>query len=144
MLNGLFRLTKTIRLESDTELNQAMPTAEAQAREPGSSGVPGYSVSPSVEKLSEGASPGPLSKTPSQAAQGGVEMTILEAVVTVLKSSERALTAVEIQDAITKESLFEFKAKDPKGVISSTIGKHLRTAGPHRIAKAEKGSFKSV
>ncbi len=71
-------------------------------------------------------------------------MTILEAVVAVLKSSERALTAVEIQDAITKEGLFEFKAKDPKGVISSTIGKHLRTAGSHHIAKAEKGSFKSI
>lgn len=70
-------------------------------------------------------------------------MTILEAITAVLRKSETPMTAVEIHQAISREGLFEFKAKDPKGVISSTIGKHLRTAGPHSVEKATPGTFKA-
>lgn len=71
-------------------------------------------------------------------------MTIIEAVITVLGKSDRPMNAVEIHEAISAAGLFEFKAKDPKGVISSTIGKHLRSAGTRSIEKAGAGTFRAV
>ena len=71
-------------------------------------------------------------------------MTILEAVIAVLTKAEKPLSSAEICEAIQGESLFEFKAKDPKGVVSSTIGKHLRSSGPHRVAKVGTGTFKVI
>ena len=68
-------------------------------------------------------------------------MTILDAIVEVLGKSDKPLSAVEIHKAIVDARLFEFRAKDPKGVISSTIGKHLRSPGPHRVERAGAGTF---
>lgn len=52
--------------------------------------------------------------------------TILDATVTVLRSANGPQTAAEIHARITKQSLFEFKAKDPVGMVRSAIRKHLR------------------
>jgi hypothetical protein len=77
-------------------------------------------------------------------ARRSAGMTVIKAIITVLGKSDRPLNAVEIHQAISKEGLFEFKAKDPKGVISSTIGKHLRSAGTRALEKAGAGTFKSI
>lgn len=52
--------------------------------------------------------------------------TILDATVAVLRSANTAQTAAEIHAGITKQNLFEFKAKDPVGMVRSAIRKHLR------------------
>ena len=71
-------------------------------------------------------------------------MTIIEAITAVLGKSDRPMSAEEIHQAISKAGLFEFKSKDPKGVISSTIGKHLRAAGAHSVERAGNGTFKAT
>lgn len=53
--------------------------------------------------------------------------TILDATVAVLKAANAPRSAVEIHESITKQKLFEFKAKDPVGIVRSAIRKHLRT-----------------
>ncbi|HRI66094.1 MAG TPA: hypothetical protein PK156_17725 [Polyangium sp.] len=53
--------------------------------------------------------------------------TILDATVTVLRSANAPRSAAEIHESIAKQKLFEFKAKDPVGIVRSAIRKHLRT-----------------
>jgi hypothetical protein len=88
--------------------------------------------------------PSALALSKEENARRVVGMTIIEAVIAVLGKSDRPLSADEIQKAISKEGLFAFNAKDPKGVISSTIGKHLRSTRPPSIKRAGSGTFKVV
>ncbi len=53
--------------------------------------------------------------------------TILDATVAVLRTANAPRSAAEIHESIAKQKLFEFKAKDPVGMVRSAIRKHLRT-----------------
>jgi hypothetical protein len=53
--------------------------------------------------------------------------TILDATVAVLKAANAPRSAAEIHELIAKQKLFDFKAKDPVGIVRSAIRKHLRT-----------------
>ncbi len=97
-----------------------------------------------LREVSDGPAAAVASRSLNTETGSALGMTILEAINAVLAKSDRPLSAVEIHKAISREGLFEFKAKDPKGVISSTIGKHLRSAGPHAIEKVGAGTFKAV
>jgi hypothetical protein len=57
--------------------------------------------------------------------------TILDAVVDVLQRHPHGASAKEILEAIQGAGLYDFKAKDPVGVIRGAIRKHLRAAGEH-------------
>jgi hypothetical protein len=48
-------------------------------------------------------------------------MTIADAAKTVLQSEGRAMHINEIYDAILKQGLYTFGAKDPKAVLSRTV-----------------------
>ena len=70
-------------------------------------------------------------------------MTILDACVTVLKGHDEAMHAKAILDEINSKDLFTFKAKDPLGMLKSTLRKHLRKDGPHRVEQVKSGTFKA-
>lgn len=57
--------------------------------------------------------------------------TILDAVMEALKHRPNieGVSAKEILERIAAQRLYDFKAKDPLGVVRGTIRKHLRTAG---------------
>jgi len=55
--------------------------------------------------------------------------TILDAVVAVLNAEKGARSAAEIHKLIEQKNLFQFKAKDPLGIVRSAIRKHLRSHG---------------
>ncbi len=50
-------------------------------------------------------------------------MKIYEAATQVMRQSGRPMTAKEIYDAIIKEQLFKFEAKDPISVVNQTLRK---------------------
>lgn len=66
--------------------------------------------------------------------------TILDAVVTVLKSSPKPLSSGEIYALVVERQLFTFGAKDPKSVLRAAIRKHIRAAasggGSARVKEA--------
>ena len=70
-------------------------------------------------------------------------MTILDACVTVLKDHGDAMHAKDILNEINQKNLFTFKAKDPLGMLKSTLRKHLRKDGPHRVEQIKSGTFKA-
>ena len=51
-------------------------------------------------------------------------MTIVEAIIKVLEESNEGLSSVEIYKKIIEKSLYEFGAKNPQGIVNSTIRKH--------------------
>ncbi len=53
-------------------------------------------------------------------------MTIIQAVQTVLEGTSKALSAKEIHDEIVSKSLFTFGAKDPIGMVRTTIRKQIK------------------
>jgi len=50
--------------------------------------------------------------------------TIHEAVTAVLTKSRGAMTAQEIYEAIVRDNLYEFRAKDPLNVVRNQIRRH--------------------
>ncbi len=69
-------------------------------------------------------------------------ITILDAVVQVLKSDHPALSPKEIHAEIVRQGLYTFGAQDPVGMIRATLRKHLRTHGgvgqlPARVKLAD-------
>ncbi len=55
--------------------------------------------------------------------------TILDAVIAVLTADKTPRSSAEIQKLIEERKLFQFKAKDPVGIVRSAIRKHLRGHG---------------
>ena len=51
-------------------------------------------------------------------------MTIKEAAIKVLRDAGQSLTIDEIYDRICQEKLFEFKASQPKAVLSRQLRSH--------------------
>lgn len=68
-------------------------------------------------------------------------MTIMKACVEVLKRSQRPLTADEIFAEIQHRKLFDFKAKDPRSIVRSTLRKHLKGPGPHRVRQVDSNRY---
>lgn len=62
-------------------------------------------------------------------------MTIAEAIIKVLKESSKSMTSEEIYQEIIRKSLYEFGARDPKGIVNGiirrhTVGINFSTASP--------------
>ena len=59
-------------------------------------------------------------------------MTITGAAREVLRRHGKPLTVDEILESIVKDGLFEFKAKDPRGVLRKQLRRHT-----HGLTQAE-------
>jgi hypothetical protein len=68
-------------------------------------------------------------------------MTVLEACVEVLKTTNRPMKAREIHREIEERGLYTFRAKDPVKVIGSAIRNNLKTGRPPLVKEVEKGTF---
>ncbi len=51
-------------------------------------------------------------------------MTIVEAILAVLRAADRPLAAADIHDAIVKHGLYAFKAKQPQQVVRQQLRRH--------------------
>lgn len=51
-------------------------------------------------------------------------MTIIEAVLTVMRSADRPLTSSEVLADITTKRLYEFGAKDPLSLVRAQMRRH--------------------
>jgi restriction system protein len=51
-------------------------------------------------------------------------MTIVEAILAVLREAKRPLSAADIHDVIVKKELYAFKAKQPRSVVLQQIRRH--------------------
>ncbi len=69
-------------------------------------------------------------------------MTILDACVEVLKTTDRAMTAKQILEEIQDRQLFAFKAKDLLKVVSGSIRNNLRNGAPPRLREVDKGMYR--
>lgn len=49
------------------------------------------------------------------------EKTIAQVVVEVLQAAKQPMSAADITQAILDQKLYEFKAKDPKGIVRGAI-----------------------
>ena len=72
---------------------------------------------------------------------GELDMTIVEAIKTVLYQMPDGLTSKEIYDEIVKQNLYSFGAKNPLGVVNSQIrrrcaGLDFPTAYPVKVCGA--------
>lgn len=72
-------------------------------------------------------------------------MTIVEAIKAVLEDSGKPLTAKEIYDAIVARNLYDFKAKEPVGVVNGQIrrrcvGLDFPSASPVKFFKIVEGN----
>ena len=50
--------------------------------------------------------------------------TIADAIFQVLKASSKPMSAREIYDSIVASKLYEFKSKDPFGIVRNQISRH--------------------
>lgn len=71
-------------------------------------------------------------------------MTILDACVRVLVESAEPLSSEEIYRRIREKQLFEFKARDPAGIVRAALRKHLRKEGAYRVVLVGGGKFKAT
>jgi hypothetical protein len=62
--------------------------------------------------------------------------TVLDAVVSVLSSSQKPLSVREIHARVVEQGLFTFRTKDEVGIIRSAIRRHLRGAASGEGSKA--------
>jgi hypothetical protein len=76
------------------------------------------------------------------------DMTIADAAQKALKSLNRPASIKEVYAVIEKEQLFQFKAKDPVGVLSSSIRKHTKGSktlrGSPIFEQVAKGTFRAL
>lgn len=70
-------------------------------------------------------------------------MTILDACLHVLKESTEPLSSGEIHRRICDKQLFDFKARDPAGMVRATLRKHLRKGGTLRVVMVQGGKFQA-
>ncbi|XGV96545.1 MAG: HTH domain-containing protein [Leptolyngbya sp. BL-A-14] len=68
--------------------------------------------------------------------------TVAQAVVEVLKAAKQPMSAAEITQAILDEKLYEFSAKDPKGIVRGAIER--RCEGLKRKDVIEPTYFKKL
>jgi hypothetical protein len=68
-------------------------------------------------------------------------MTILDACIKVLSESGQPLTAEAIYNEIQRRKLYDFKAKDPRNMVRSTLSKHLRGTQAPRIRQVDPNRF---
>lgn len=67
-------------------------------------------------------------------------MTVIDACVQVLESTNREMTVAEIFDEISIRGLYLFKAKDPKAIVGGAIRTDLKNSQP-RLREVRKGVF---
>lgn len=76
--------------------------------------------------------------------------TVTDAIAQVLKASSKPMSAREIYDSIVAGKLYEFKSKDPFGIVRSQISRHCIEnakdgAAPRKLfRKVEKDLFEIV
>lgn len=58
-------------------------------------------------------------------------MTLKDAAANVLRNVKKPLTVDELFDEITRRKLFEFKAQQPKVVLTRTLRKHCQGVELH-------------
>lgn len=51
-------------------------------------------------------------------------MTIVEAILAVMRDARRPMTAAEVHDALVKKELYVFKAKQPTQIVHQQIRRH--------------------
>ena len=62
--------------------------------------------------------------------------TIVDAAKVVLTDADKAMTPQDILETIRSRALYEFKAKDPLGVLRSQIRRHTATGQAARSSTA--------
>lgn len=74
--------------------------------------------------------------------------TVLDAIVSVLSSSQKPMSVREIHVRIVEQGLFTFRAKDEVGIVRTAIRRHLRGVtsgeGNARLRAVGKDSFAAV
>ena len=76
--------------------------------------------------------------------------TVADVIAQVLKTSSKPMSAREIYDAIVASKLYEFKSKDPFGIVRNQITRHCventnaGAATQKRFRKVEKDFFANV
>ena len=76
--------------------------------------------------------------------------TVTDAIAQVLKSSYKPMSAREIYDSIVAGKIYEFKSKDPFGIVRNQISRHCVEntkdgAAPRKLfRKVEKDLFANV
>jgi len=68
-------------------------------------------------------------------------MTVLDACVQVLKAAGKPLTVDEIHEEITKQELYEFKAKDSRSIVRSALKRHVRRGSNLQVILRDKNSY---
>ncbi|PSH04040.1 MAG: restriction endonuclease [Acidobacteria bacterium] len=76
---------------------------------------------------------------PKSSAQGS-RITIVQAIEQVIRERGRALTIIEIHDAIVAQHLYEFKADNPVHIVGSQVRRHclgldFPSAAPNKLFK---------
>ena len=51
-------------------------------------------------------------------------MTIVEAILAVMRDAKRPMTVAEVHDALLKKQLYVFKAKQPVQIVHQQIRRH--------------------
>jgi len=76
--------------------------------------------------------------------------TVADVIAQVLKASSKPMSAREIYDSIVASKLYEFKSKDPFGIVRNQITRHCvgntkdGAAPQKRFRKVEKDLFANV
>ncbi|MBD1899180.1 hypothetical protein H6F78_03960 [Coleofasciculus sp. FACHB-64] len=68
--------------------------------------------------------------------------TIAQAVIEVLKAAQKPMSAADITHAIVDRKLYEFSAKDPKGIVRGAIER--RCEGINRKNTTSEKYFKKL
>jgi hypothetical protein len=68
--------------------------------------------------------------------------TIVDACVSALDRAERPLSAAEMFEMINEHGLYEFKAKDPFGVMRSSLNKHIRKSSAPKLVVDSSGRYR--
>ena len=73
--------------------------------------------------------------------------TVVDVIAQVLKASSKPMSAREIYDSIVADKLYEFRSKDPFGIVRNQISRHCvenakdGAAPQKRFRKVEKDLF---
>ena len=73
--------------------------------------------------------------------------TVADVIAQVLKASSKPMSAREIYDSIVADKLYEFRSKDPFGIVRNQISRHCvenakdGAAPQKRFRKVEKDLF---
>ena len=67
-------------------------------------------------------------------------MTVLDACIQVLRAAGKPLTVDEIHSEITKQGLYEFKAKDSRSIVRSALKRHVGKGANLRVSLQDKSA----